>query len=158
MREGIEAKGKATMSVKCEIYRDSMQNYKKYGIPKAQLVIADVPYNLGNNIDWLPWEKDPVGKYPKIHPTQKPVCLLKKLIGIFTDPGDVVIDPCCGSGSTLRAAMELGRPSYRFEIDRNYYDRAKNEMLVENYGEVSMRTEDKHTGQQNIFDMLEVLP
>ena len=38
------------MSVKCEIYRDSMQNYKKYGIPKAQLVIADVPYNLGNNM------------------------------------------------------------------------------------------------------------
>ena len=37
------------MKVKCEIYRDSMQNYKKYGIPKAQLVIADVPYNLGNN-------------------------------------------------------------------------------------------------------------
>ena len=38
------------MKVKCEIYRDSMQNYKKYGIPKAQLVIADVPYNLGNNM------------------------------------------------------------------------------------------------------------
>lgn len=38
------------MKIKCEIYRDSMQNYKKYGIPKAQLVIADVPYNLGNNM------------------------------------------------------------------------------------------------------------
>ena len=108
--------------------------------------------------DWMMWEKDPLGKYPKIHPTQKPVCLLKKLIEIFTDPGDVVIDPCCGSGSTLRAAMELGRPSYGFEIDRNFYERAKNEMLVENYGEVSMRAEDKETGQQNIFDMLEVLP
>ena len=108
--------------------------------------------------DWMPWEKDPAGKYPKIHPTQKPVCMMKKLIGIFTDPGDVVIDPCCGSGTTLRAAMELGRPSYGFEIDRNFYNRAKNEMLVENYGEVSMRAEDKETGQQNIFDMLEVLP
>ena len=38
------------MKVKCEIYRDSFQNYKRYGIPKAQLVIADVPYNLGNNM------------------------------------------------------------------------------------------------------------
>ena len=35
--------------VKCEIYRDSMQNYKKYSIPPAQLIIADVPYNVGNN-------------------------------------------------------------------------------------------------------------
>ena len=35
--------------IKCEMYRDSMQNYKKYGIPRAQLIIADVPYNVGNN-------------------------------------------------------------------------------------------------------------
>lgn len=33
--------------VKCELYHDSFQNFKKYGIPKAQLVIADIPYNLG---------------------------------------------------------------------------------------------------------------
>lgn len=35
--------------VKCEIYHDNFQNYKRYGIPKAQLVIADIPYNLGAN-------------------------------------------------------------------------------------------------------------
>lgn len=35
--------------IKCEIYRDNMQNYKKYAIPPAQLVIADVPYNVGTN-------------------------------------------------------------------------------------------------------------
>lgn len=45
------------MKLKCEIYRDSMQNYKKYAIPRAQLVIADVPYNVGCNFygsrcDW----------------------------------------------------------------------------------------------------------
>ncbi len=74
-------------------------------------------------------EKD--GKdIPKIHPAQKPVAVLKRLIEIFTDPGDVVIDPCCGSGSTLRAAMELGRNAYGFEIDRNFYQRAKDEMIV----------------------------
>jgi len=43
----------------------------------------------------------------KIHPTQKPVELLKTLIRIFTDEGDTIIDPCCGSGSTLIAAQEL---------------------------------------------------
>ena len=79
--------------------------------------------------NWFNWEKD--GKeIPKIHPSQKPVNVLKKLIEIFTDEGDVVIDPCCGSGSTLRAAAELGRSAYGFEIDRNFYQRAKDEMLV----------------------------
>ncbi len=106
-------------------------------------------------LDWMMWERDEHEKYPKIHPTQKPVCLLKKLIEIFTDEGDIVIDPCCGSASTLRAALESGRPSYGFEIHRGFYTRAKNEMLVENYGEVSMRMEDAVTGQQNIFDLLE---
>ena len=262
--------------IKCEIYRDSFQNSKRYGIPKAQLIIADVPYNVGTNFygsnpmwynggdnkngesklagksafnsdfnfnlyeyfhfcsrmlvkddtkplargrssnspcmivfcsfeqlptlidagkkhgfvnyiplvfvknyspqvlkanmrvvgateyalvlyrdrlpkfrngvqvdengknirgtgkmifNWFEWQKD--GKdIPKIHPSQKPVAVLKKLIEIFTDEGDVVIDPCCGSGSTLRAAAELGRSAYGLEIDRNFYEKAKNEMLV----------------------------
>ena len=35
--------------IKCEIYRDSMQNYKKYAIPPAQLIIADVPYEVKKN-------------------------------------------------------------------------------------------------------------
>jgi site-specific DNA-methyltransferase (adenine-specific) len=57
------------------------------------------------------------------------VKLLKRLIDIFTDPGDVVIDPVAGSGSTLRAAAEMRRNAYGFEIDRNFYRRAKGEML-----------------------------
>ena len=262
------------MEIKCELYRDSMQNYKKYGIPRAQLIIADVPYNVGNNFygsnpmwynggdnkngesklagkaafnsdfnfnlyeyfhfcsrmmrkepktsgergrssdapcmivfcsfeqthtlidaakkhgfvkyipmvfcknyspqvlkanmrvvgaceyalilyrdklpkfrnngemvfNWQPWERD--GKeIPKIHPAQKSVTVLKKLIQTFTDPGDVVIDPCAGSGATLRAAMELRRHSYGFEIDRNFYRRAKEEMLPA-----------EAKGQMNILD------
>ena len=79
--------------------------------------------------NWFEWQKD--GKdIPKIHPSQKPVAVLKKLIEIFTDEGDVVIDPCCGSGSTLRASYELGRSAYGFAIDRNFYEKAKNEMLM----------------------------
>lgn len=80
--------------------------------------------------DWFSWERD--GKeIPRIHPTQKPVKVLKKLIEIFTDPGDVVIDPCAGSGTTLRAAVELGRKAYGFEIDRNFYKLAQEKMLSE---------------------------
>lgn len=78
--------------------------------------------------DWFTWERD--GKeIPKIHPTQKPVKLLKRLIEVFTDPGDVVIDPCAGSGTTLRAAHDMGRTSYGFEISRDFFNRAKSEML-----------------------------
>lgn len=243
-------------STKIEIFNDNFQNYKKYGIPKAQLVIADIPYNLGNNayasspewyndgdnskgeskkanksffnsdynfniaeymhfcskllkpepketgkapamivfcafeqmqmiidygakhgfknsyplifikdsssqvlkanmkivgateyavvlyreklpkfnnngkmiLNWLKWNRD--GKrIPKIHPTQKPVNVLGRLIEIFTDEGDVVIDPCCGSGSTLRACAELNRHGFGFEIDKNFYRQAKEVML-----------------------------
>ena len=247
--------------IKCRLYHDNFQNYKRYNIPKAQLVIADIPYNLGvkayasnpmwynggdnkngeskfaaasffngdgdfnlneyfhfcgkllkkepkergkapcmiifcsfeqamdlveigkkhgyqhyiplvfcknysaqvlkanmkivgateygivmyrdklpkfNNIgpdgkghmvfNWFRWERD--GKdVPKIHPTQKPITVLKRLIEVFTDPGDVVIDPCAGSGSTLRAARELGRNSYGFEVSKQFYTEASGKML-----------------------------
>ncbi len=43
---------------------------------------------------------------PRIHPTQKSVPLLERLIELFTDAGDVVIDPCAGSGTTLLAAAQ----------------------------------------------------
>lgn len=66
---------------------------------------------------------------PKAHPTQKPVPLLQYLIRIFTDPGDVVIDPCAGSGSTLFAAKELGRRAYGFEIKKDFFKAAQEKVL-----------------------------
>lgn len=60
-------------------------------------------------------------KTPKIHPTQKSLPLLEKLIKIFTDEGDVVIDPVAGSGSTLLAAYNCNRSAYGFEIKKNFY-------------------------------------
>jgi len=249
--------------VKAELYNDNFQNYKRYNIPKAQLVIADIPYNLGKNaygsnpewyiggdnkngeskkagkaffntdfrfniaeyfhfcnkllikepkekgkapamiifcsfeqipivvkhgkkhgfknsyplffiknysaqvlkanmrivgatehavvlyrnklpkfnngktdtqkghmiFNWFEWKRDNSKEYPKIHPTQKPISLLKKLIEIFTDEGDVVIDPVAGSGTTLRAAFELNRNSYGFEVSKDFYNNAQNKML-----------------------------
>lgn len=243
--------------MKIELFNDNFQNYKRYGIPKAQLVIADIPYNLGKNayasstewyidgdnkkgesnkagksffntdnnfkiaeymhfcsrllikepkekgkapamivfcsfeqmpivieygkrygfkknypiffiknysaqvlksnmkivgavehavvlyrdklpkfnnnghmiFNWFEWKKDKSSIYPKIHPTQKPVNILKHLIEIFTDEGDVVIDPVAGSGATLRACAELRRNCYGFEIDKTFYKSAKEKML-----------------------------
>jgi site-specific DNA-methyltransferase (adenine-specific) len=233
------------------IYRDHFQNYKGYQIPKAQLIIADIPYNLGNNAyasnpawykdgdnnngeselagksffdtdeDFRPAEfmhfcstmlkaekkgerndapcmiifcafdqqmylidlakryglnnyinlvfrknfsaqvlkanmkivgnceyglilyRDKLPKFrnngkmifncidwprdnesEKIHPTQKPVKLLERLIEIFTDEGDVVIDPVAGSGSTLIAAENLNRKGFGFEIKKEFWTKA----------------------------------
>lgn len=78
--------------------------------------------------NWFEWKKDSK-EIPKIHPTQKPVNVLKELIKIFTDEGDVVIDPCCGSASTLRACAELNRSCYGFEIKKNFCKDAKDKML-----------------------------
>jgi site-specific DNA-methyltransferase (adenine-specific) len=71
----------------------------------------------------IDWPRD--NESEKIHPTQKPVELLKTLIEIFTDPNDVIIDPCAGSGSTLIAAERLGRKAYGFEIKKDFYLKAK---------------------------------
>ena len=78
--------------------------------------------------NWMEWQRD--GKeIPRVHPTQKPIKLLKRLIEIFTDPGDLVADLTCGSGSTLVAAHMCGRRAVGFECDRAIYTRAKQEMI-----------------------------
>lgn len=242
--------------MKAKIFNDHFQNYKKYGIPKAQLVIADIPYNLGVNAyasnpmwyvggsnkngesekagkaffdtdhnfnivefmhfcskmlikepkergkspcmivfcsfeqqfmlievakkygfpnyinlvfrkNWssqvlkanmkivgnceyaLIFYRDKLPKFnndgnmvfncfdyvrdydfvPKIHPTQKSVKVLEQLIRLFTDKDDVVIDVCCGSGSTLLASENLGRKSYGFEIKKEFVKLAQEKML-----------------------------
>jgi site-specific DNA-methyltransferase (adenine-specific) len=77
-----------------------------------------------NCLDWTK-DKDTV----KVHPTQKPVKVLEKLISVFTDKGDVVIDPCAGSGSTLLAAAKTGRKGYGFEIKKDFFKAANEQVL-----------------------------
>jgi len=74
----------------------------------------------------MPWDKDTIS--PKLHPTQKPVSLLKKLICLFTDQGEVIIDPVAGSASTIIAAIQTDRSAYGFEIKKDFY-RAGNEWI-----------------------------
>ena len=272
-----EYNGKTFISkVKCELYNDHFENAKRYNIPHAQLIIADIPYNLGNNayasnpmwyedgdnkngesklagktffktdenfkignffdfctrylnkepktpntapamivfcafeqmnmvieegkkhglvksyplifiknfsaqvlkanmkivgateyavvlyrdklpkfrnngkmvFNWMEWVKD--SKTEKIHPTQKPVPLLERLIEIFTDEGDVVIDPCAGSGSTLIAARNLKRHSYGFEIEKEFYNKAID--LINGTSEAEKKL--KEQGITTIFDFL----
>jgi len=101
---------KANMKIvgNCEygllLYRDKLPKFRNNG------------KMIFNCMDW-PRDNDS----EKIHPTQKPVALLKKLIEIFTDEGDIVIDPCAGSGSTLVAAERLNRKAFGFEIKKNFH-------------------------------------
>lgn len=75
----------------------------------------------------MDWVRDT--STPKVHPTQKPVPLLERLISVFTDKGDVVIDPCAGSGTTLLAAANMGRKAYGFEVNKQFYHAAKDIVL-----------------------------
>lgn len=102
------------------LYRDKLPKFNNLGADGKKHMI----------FNWMEWKRDNAKIYPKIHPTQKPVNLIKRLIEIFTDPYDVVIDPCAGSGSTLRACMELNRTCYGFEVDKKFYKAAKEKMLV----------------------------
>lgn len=79
--------------------------------------------------NWFEWKNDSKD-IPKLHPTQKPVALMKELIKTFTDPGDVVIDPVAGSGSTLRACMELGRNAYGFEVGKAQYKKVMESTML----------------------------
>ncbi len=255
-RENKEHKDFRKRQIQCRLINDHFQNYKPYGIPKAQLMIADIPYNVGKNAygsnpswyidgdntngesnlagkEFFDTDKDfriseflhfcstmlikepkETGKAPcmivfcefeqqfeliekakayglnnyinlvfrknfsaqvlkanmrvvgnceyglilyrgklpkfnnygkmvfncfdverdtetpKIHPTQKSVPLLERLIKIFTDEGDVVIDPVAGSGTSLLAALNCKRNSYGFEIKKNFFKDAS-ELLNE---------------------------
>ena len=259
-----------------ELYRDHFQNYKRYSIPKAQLIIADIPYNIGinayaSNPGWYeggdnkkgesklagkgffdtdkdfrvpefmhfvstmlkkePKQKGQAGcmivfcefeqqfmliqkgkeygfnhyinlvfrknfsaqvlkanmkvvgnceyamllcrdklpkfnndgkmvfncmEYardtttPKIHPTQKSVHVISRLIELFTDPGDVVIDPAAGSGVTLLAAEQLGRKSCGFEIKKECVDGFREKIAGRVQGTIFQQAKPARSNQQSL--------
>ena len=153
LRKEPKQKGAApAMIVFCEFEQqfDLIQLAKKYGLTnyinlvfrknfsaqvlKANMrIVGNCEYGLllyreklpkfNNNgrmiFNCIDWEKDTDS--PKIHPNQKPVKLLEKLIDIFTDEGEVIIDPCAGSGASLIAAENKNRKGYGFEIKKNFF-------------------------------------
>jgi len=109
---------KANMKVvgNCEygliLYRDKLPKFNN----KGKMVF--------NCFDW---ERDDISSplIRKIHPTQKPVKLLERIIELFTDEGDVIIDPCAGSGSSIVAGINKKRKAYGFEIKKDFHKEAK---------------------------------
>lgn len=64
----------------------------------------------------------------RLHPTQKPVEILRPLVTAFTAPHAVVLDPFCGSGSTLIAARDCGRRFVGIELDPAHHQTARNRL------------------------------
>lgn len=161
LKKEPKEKGQAgCMIVFCEFEQQFMliEQGRKYGFPnyinlvfrknysaqvlKANMrIVGNCEYGLLLYRDKLPkfrnggkmvfncmdYERDAVT--PKIHPTQKSIHLLKTIIEIFTDPGDVVIDPVAGSGTTLIAAEMMDRKAYGFEIKKQFV-KDFNEVMV----------------------------
>jgi site-specific DNA-methyltransferase (adenine-specific) len=62
----------------------------------------------------------PVEKNDHDHPTVKPIGVMRRLVQVASHPGQTVVDPFMGSGTTLRAAMDLGRKAIGIEIEERY--------------------------------------
>jgi len=62
---------------------------------------------------------------PPEHPWEKPLSLIERLVRLYSNPGDNVLDPFCGSGTTLVACENLGRRSLGIEQDPKYVELAR---------------------------------
>ena len=110
--------------------------------------------NAGNMVfNCMDWYKD--NETLKIHPTQKPVQLLERLIEIFTDENEVVIDPVAGSGSTLIAAKNMNRKAYGFEIKKDFF-KAASELIRTASNPSLFYTEKPRSGKKEAEKELEL--
>lgn len=95
---------------------------RTFNLPDGQKYIGNV----------LEFRKD----YTGFHPTQKPVALLEYLVKTYTNPGDIVLDNCMGSGSTGVACLRTGRKFIGIELDEKYFriaqERISKEERIEN--------------------------
>jgi site-specific DNA-methyltransferase (adenine-specific) len=84
----------------------------------------------------------------KNHPTQKPFELMTEIVELFTDPGEVILDPFCGSGTTGVAALRLGRRFIGIEKDAKYAQLARDRIAAEEQGSTLQA---KRAGQEPLF-------
>ncbi len=97
----------------------SSSRYMQHRHEQAYLLIKGRPPLPDNPIaDVIAWNSYTGNK---LHPTQKPLSVLKPLIAAFSGPGQTILDPFCGSGSTLKAARDMGRNFIGIELDRQHF-------------------------------------
>jgi DNA modification methylase len=81
--------------------------------------------NLGGPVrilghQWIGLMKASENGERRVHPTQKPVALIRWLVEHFSNPGDIILDPYMGGGSTLKACLESGRRAIGIELEERY--------------------------------------
>lgn len=101
------------------VYRQDENGNPVFAAPKKGVPLSDVW-----NIPFL----NPKAKERTGYPTQKPINLLQRIIEISTDPGDIVLDPFCGSGTTLVASKLLGRSAIGIDINAAAIDLTQNRL------------------------------
>jgi len=89
---------------------------------------------------------------PRYHETQKPLWLMLELVRLFSDPGEIVWDPYCGSGTTGVACLRLGRRFLGHEMQPHYAEIAAERLEAETRG---LTLQDARRGQTSILDRLE---
>ena len=106
------------------VYTNVDNSYDVTGHTKKKCTVLDITNRMLNGIA----PKDIVREFEprggRIHPTQKPVRLLERLMELCSDVDSVVLDPFMGSASTAVACMNSGRNFIGFEIDPEYYERS----------------------------------
>lgn len=88
------------------------------------------------------------GTGDRVHTTQKPLDLMLRLVELFTDPDDLVLDPFCGSGTTGVACLRLGRRFIGIEKDATYAGVARERLEAESKG---LTLRDARAGQLPMF-------
>ena len=108
-------------------YNENMFKHKITGDNKSlglgNLCVAEMQkIEIGMNEKTI--IKVPMDKFNRIHPTQKPISLLIRILDIISRKGDLILDCFSGSGSTAIACMKSGRDFIGFELDKEYYDKS----------------------------------
>lgn len=115
--------------IRTDLHKDERAN--KHGL-HGDMKIGDRSCNVISSMSCGMNEKSIIkivrDHYSAIHPTQKPVRLLERLLALTTQPGDVVLDPFIGSCSTAIACVNTNRKYIGFEIDKEYYDAGMNRL------------------------------
>ena len=109
--------------IRTDLYKNEKSNKNNL---HGDMMIGDRACNVMSSIEAGTSEKSIIKQardhYSAIHPTQKPVRLIERLLALVTQPGDVVLDPFSGSCSTAVACINNNRKFIGFEIDKEYYD------------------------------------
>lgn len=99
---------------------EKLQSVLKFDVPYEKVAQTYNPIMGLNDV----WTDIDFYEEKRIHPTQKPVKLMERLISVSSNEGDNIIDPFAGSGSTMVASEKLGRTSYSIEQEETYYKEA----------------------------------